>query len=124
MAEVKLDSINIGNVQVVKWTLGNADTGQPWLRANHQDKFLQINGTFGGATVILQGTNDYNADNPNQPPASATWTTLVYAKDGAAISETSADGGQILDCPLWIRPSSSGGTGTAAVVSITSVRGF
>lgn len=124
MAEVPYTTQNWGNTQAIKWTLGNADTGQPWLRSNFQDKYVQINSTFGGATVILQGTNAFDPANPNVCPSTAVWSTLVYAKDGAAISETSADAGQILDCPLWIRPSSSGGTGTAADVTICAVRGY
>lgn len=124
MAEVTLSKLNLGNIQVIKWTLGNADTGQPWRRADFQDKFLQINGTFGGATVVLQGTNDFDPANPDVCPSTATWSTLAFASDGSAISETSAASGQILDDPLWIRPSSSGGTGTAAVVSICAAKGY
>lgn len=111
-----------GNLQVVKWVLGNADTGQPWRRADFQDKFLQINGTFGGATIILEGTNDINED--GSVSSTATWITLRYAHDSSAISETAAEGGQILDDPFYIRPSSSGGTGTAAVITITAAKGY
>lgn len=123
MAEVPYTyCYNFGNIQTVKWVLGNADTGQPWRRADFQDKFLQINGTFGGATVVLQGTNDVNQD--GTVSSSATWTTLKFASDGSAISETSAEGDQILSDPLFIRPSSSGGTGSSINVTITAAKGY
>lgn len=123
MAEVSYTYCrNFGNIQAVKWVLGNADTGQPWRRADFQDKFVQINGTFGSATVVLQGTNDINVD--GTVSATAVWTTLKYAFDGSAISETSADGGQVLDDPFYIRPSSSGGTGTAVNITLTAAKGY
>lgn len=124
MAEIAFTTFSIGNVQTTKWTLGGADNGVPWRLSNYQDKFLQINGTFGGATVVLEGTNDFNSADPNQCPSTATWSTLVFAKDGSAISETTAEAGQILDCPLWIRPKTTGGTGSTINVSITAVKGF
>jgi hypothetical protein len=111
-----------GNEQNIKWVLGDGDTGRPWRRANYQDKYLQINGTFGSATVILEGTNDINLD--GTVSSTAVWTTLKYVFDGSAISETSADGGQVLCNPAYIRPSSSGGTGSAINVTLTAVKGY
>lgn len=59
---------------------------------------VQVIGTFGGATVVLQGSND-----------GSTWWDL---KDtgGTAISFTAAGGADFSTAALYVRPSASGGS--------------
>lgn len=86
---------------VATWeALGNADVGSAIEMVEASDKSVQIIGTFGGATVALQGSND-----------GATWATLSDPQ-GNAISKTSAALEQVLEHTRYIRPSTSGGTGT------------
>ena len=89
-----------------EWTLGNADDGAPIARGDLSDKTVQVWGTFGGATVVIEGSMD-----------GTTWATLKSPLD-AALSFTAAGLAAILENPEFIRPRSSGGTGTAVKVAI------
>lgn len=60
---------------------------------------VTMSGTFGGATVVLQGSND-----------GTNWGTL-YDLAGNAISLTAAGVREFSSSCLYIRPSSSGGAG-------------
>lgn len=91
--------------------MGNADTGVPIEFGEHMDMTVQITGTFGSATIVIQGSND-----------GTTYTTLTDPQ-GNAISKTSAAIETIAECPRFVRPSSSGGTGTAVDVVIFARRG-
>lgn len=91
------------------WTpLGNADTGTPEELSRYPNKSVQIGGTFGGATVVLEGSDD--------------GITYATVKDitGALVSGTSAARFDVVDIPYFIRPRTSGGSGTAAFVILTS----
>ncbi len=59
---------------------------------------VQFTGTFGGATAVLQGSND-----------GTNWATLKD-RTGTAISATAAGMFDIETGALQIRPSTSGGT--------------
>jgi hypothetical protein len=97
-----------GAQSVVKasWALGNADTGVAIDRTDFADRSVQVEGTFGAATVTIQGSND-----------GTNWETLRDPQ-GVALSFTSAGLKQILETTLYIRPVSSGGTGTALTVTL------
>lgn len=67
---------------------------------------MQVTGTFGGATITLQVSND-----------GTNWATLV--NNGTNVSLTAAGNVEFTTAARYIRPSSSGGTGddvTATVV--------
>ena len=70
------------------------DTGAPFLCPHYADKSIQVVGTFGGATVTIQGSN--MIDSP-------TYATLNDAT-GTALTITSACIKQILENTYWIRP--------------------
>ena len=96
------------------WTpLGNADSGTPEELAGLPYKSVQFAGTFGGATAVLEGSDD-----------GVTYFTLVGASPtGGAdvlISTTSAQRFDFLDVPNFIRPRTSGGAGTSLTVTVTS----
>lgn len=59
---------------------------------------VQVIGTFGSATVVLQGSND-----------GSTWWSLKDTS-GTAISLTAAGGADFSTAALYVRPSASGGT--------------
>lgn len=72
---------------------------------------VQITGTFGGATVVLQGSDD-----------GVTWFTL-HDTSGSNISATSnARFDTIAIVPAFVRPSLSGGDGTTSVTLIVTSR--
>lgn len=108
MAEIPLSFESRGPVHIVKWEgLTTNDTGEPWRRSDFSDKCVQIFGDFGsGATVTMQGSNDPRVVTS---PGSAVWFSLTDPQANA-IAKTSAAGEQILENPVWIRPSVTGGT--------------
>ena len=92
---------------VVKWeTMGDADTGSTVEMVEANDKSVQIAGTFGSATVVLQGSND-----------GTNWATLADPQ-GTAISKTAAAIEQVLEHTRYIRAVTSGGTGTDIDVTV------
>jgi len=67
---------------------------------------VQVTGTFGSATIVLQVSND-----------GTNWTTLSDST-GAAISLTAAGMREFSTAALFLRPSSSGGTGDNVDVTV------
>lgn len=90
------------NVAVYTWpALATGDTGQPLQGPGFTDASYQVGGTFGGATVIIEGSND-----------GTNYITLVDPFN-VALSFTAAALAQVLPICLWIRPRISGGSGAA-----------
>lgn len=88
------------------WALGNADNGIQVEFPDYADRSIQVEGTFGGATVTIQGSND-----------GTNWQTLRDPQ-GVALTVTSAALKQVLETTRYIRAISSGGTGTAVSVTL------
>lgn len=98
----------------------NGDTLYTWASVTESDTFeevnlsgkafksvcIQVGGTFGSATVVVNGSNDDS----------------VYAGlddlGGTAISVTAAAVTNIGDTPLYIKPAASGGTGQSLTVKM------
>lgn len=95
-----------GDAWVASWTLGIADDGSPCEMVMASDKSVQVEGTFGGATVIIQGSND-----------GTNWRTLSDPAN-TSLSFTSANIKAVQEHTRYIRPFSSGGTGTTVTVTI------
>ena len=92
-----------------RWTnLSTADTAVSVNLTNMQGLAgsVQVTGTFGSATIVLQVSND-----------ATNWTTL---KDGTGtnISFTSAGMSEFSTAALYLRPSSSGGTADDVTVTV------
>lgn len=99
--------INDGQQWEVVWpAMGNADTGVPATLYQYPDKTLTVSGTFGGATVTIQGSAD-----------GANWTTLNDFL-GNPLVYTAAAIALIAQNPNYVRAITSGGTGTAVNVYI------
>jgi hypothetical protein len=87
------------NVRVIQWTqVGDSDTCEPVSLADFADRSVQVEGTFGSATIALHGSND--------------GTNYRALKDSAGddIAITAGDIVQINDLSLWVKPVTSGGT--------------
>lgn len=96
----------------VSWALGNADTGSPVQYAQFSDRSIQFSGTFGGATVVWEGSND-----------GTNYTTLHDAlPSNGALSFTSADLKQIFEITKYARPRTTGGAGTAITATLSGRR--
>ncbi len=67
---------------------------------------VQVTGTFGSATVVLQGSND-----------ASNWVTLKDTT-GTAISVTSDGMVDFSTACLYIRPGISGGTGDSLTIRV------
>lgn len=91
--------------------IGNADQGTALDIPNFPDKTVEIKGTHGGATTVIEGSND----------GGTTWNTLKDPQ-GNALSFTTGIPAMraIQENPGLIRPSTSGGATTNLTVTIIS----
>ena len=96
-----------GNCHVVSWAaIGDSDTCTAVAFSGASDKTVQINGTFGSATIVIQGSID-----------GTNYVTLTDPQ-GNALSKTSAAIETIMENVRYIRPSTSGGTASSVNVYI------
>ena len=106
MATIALTSTNrnvVNGAIVLTWeALGDADDGAPFALPFKASITMQAIGTFGSATVALQGSND-----------GTNWAPLQWkGKTATALSVTAAGMAEAVECPAFIRPVTTGGTGT------------
>jgi hypothetical protein len=89
---------------IVTWAaMGNADTGTSFAVPSAANLTFQQSGTFGGATIVLQGSND-----------GTNWSTLTQTGGAnVAFSYTTAGVHCPVEMPVYVRPVTSGGTGSA-----------
>jgi hypothetical protein len=85
-----------------QWSLAQGDTANPIAISNQGDMTIQVSGTFGGAGITLQGSNE---------PA-ATNGIALHDIDGNAINLTAAGVLQVKEKTLFLWPVISGGNGT------------
>lgn len=97
-----------GSVKKYTWTpLTETNTdGAPIEMGPWADRSVQVEGTFGGATVTIQGTND-----------GTNWQTLNNPAS-VALSFSAAGFKGILELPMKIRPLVTGGTSVSLTVSM------
>jgi hypothetical protein len=95
------------DVFLIVWSaIGNNDNGAPLALLKASDKSVQVAGTFAGATVTIQGSND-----------GSNWSTLSDPQ-GLSLSFTSPGLKTVLEHTRYIRPVSSGGAGTNLTISM------
>jgi hypothetical protein len=89
-----------GGGHVVSWPTMANDDGKPLEGAAAADRSVQFEGTFGGATFVLEGSND--------------GTNYHTLKDpfGNGIEVTAAGFVGVMEVARYVRPRGSGGTGT------------
>jgi len=86
-----------------------AYSGMTQTFSAYPDKTIEIIGTWGGATAVIEGSND-----------GTNWNTLNDI-EGEPLSFTEDSGFKlVLENPLYVRPSTSGGTGTDLDVTIVA----
>lgn len=110
MATISPDTVSTDNVPMVSWTgVSTADTMTEYKVRGPAGEFasVQLTGTWGSATVVLQGSND-----------ATTWFTLKDVA-GSSISATANAYFEFKTAAKFIKPSSSGGTGDNVDVKVT-----
>ena len=102
IALTSTDRNSVAGVVLYKWeALGDADDGAPVSLGYASDITIQAIGTFGGATVRLQGSND-----------GTNWHNMTQKGGTTALGFTAAGVHSINEMPAYIRPATVGGTGT------------
>ncbi len=97
----------VSDVYIVQWpAVGNADTGTAVPLSGGSDRSVQVSGTFGAATILIEGSND------------GTNYVVLTDPQGNSLSKTSAAIEAISELTRYIRCSSSGGTGTNVNVTL------
>lgn len=114
----KGNHVQQGTWRTIWAAMGNADSGTPEQVSRYPMHSCQIGATdpltgvagasFGGATCVLEGSDD--------------GVTFFTVKDvyGNAVSTLVAARFDLVDIPQHLRPRTSGGTGTALTVILTS----
>lgn len=103
----KVPDGGVMDVYVVQWpAMGNGDTGTAVAMSGGSDRSVQIAGTFGGATVVLEGSND-----------GTNYATLTDPQ-GNAISKTTAAIEAVSELTRYVRAVTTGGTGTNLNVTL------
>lgn len=99
-----LKSFNDRFVHIITWaSLAQGDDGQSYEMPGSSDRSVQIVGTFGGATVTIEGSID-----------GTNWATLTDPQ-GNAISKTATALEMVSEVTRYIRPNITGGDGTTAL---------
>lgn len=91
------------------WVLTPGDTASPLLCPRFADKTIHMFGTWGGATVKLQESNDPNLSSYQD----------AYDVTSTAISKTADGALQVLITnPYAIKPVITGGSGSSVTVAV------
>lgn len=96
-----LPVVHINNRKTINaiWeAMGDDDTGQAIDVSKFTDKMVHITGTLGGATIAFEGSND----GVNYDPVTQDGLNPIVAEGGYFLFENY----------LYIRPVTSGGSGT------------
>lgn len=93
----------------IVWALDNTDAdGAPvdkhW--ADYADRTVSVDGTFGGATITIQGSAD-----------GSSWASLSDPS-GSPVAMTAADVAVLSETPLKTRPALTGGAGSTVNVTM------
>jgi hypothetical protein len=102
------------HVYVVKWVLADGDTATAVALPGFPDRSVSIFGTFGGATVALEATNDPDGVDGFMP---------ALDLQGLPISATAGKFDAIGPIAIWIRPTIMGGAGASVTVALCMGRG-
>lgn len=102
-----------GSVKLYSWTLTTANTdGAPLEWPQWADRCFTASGTWGAATLTIEGSND-----------GATWLPLSNAAGGAAATFTANGAKSIIELPRYVRPNlTTPGSGASVAVQLLARR--
>lgn len=111
MAAIAADESQVGNWRIYTWSDVTEDDTFAAISPRATDRAVvamtaQFSGTFGAATVIMQGSND-----------DSTFVALDDIED-TAISHTTAGGSELRYAWPYMRPSASGGTSQSLTATL------
>jgi hypothetical protein len=99
---------NDGTIKLYTWNLTTATPdGAPMEQTEWADRTWQATGSFGGATLAIQGSND-----------GVNWFPMTNAAGGTAIGLTAAGGAATVELPRFTRPNLTT-VGVGATVAVT-----
>jgi hypothetical protein len=97
-----------GSLIFYSWALTSTNTdGAPIKSAEWADRTWQAQGTWGGATLAFEGSND-----------GSTWFSMSNAASGSAIALTANGGATTIEVPLYVRPNLTT-AGAGATITVT-----
>lgn len=103
------ESFNNHESNVVKWVLAAGESGQDFVLPGYADRSVQVFGTFGGASVSFEGSNEDSAP---------TNHTVLSDPQGNALTMAAAGLKAVLEMTRLVRPRVVGGDGTTALTII------
>jgi hypothetical protein len=96
------------SVKLATWNLTTATPDGEWIELDEwADRTWQATGTFGGATVAFQGSND----GVNAFP-------LTNVASGSALTLTTTGGAATIELPRYVRPNLTV-VGVGAIIAVT-----
>lgn len=99
------------NFRTVVWSgLATGDQGTPFEMPTFSDRSVQVQGTFGGCTVTIEGSND-----------GTNWHALNDPQ-GNPLAFTAAKVEQVMEVTRFIRPNVTAGAGTGMVITMIASR--
>jgi len=116
MAAFTVTHVNDFEGKLFTYTLTTADpNGDKFEYLQHTDVCMQAaGGTWGGATLKLQGSND-----------GSTWFVMNNAAGGTAISLTADGAAQAIERPRYIRPAlTTVGVGASVPVLVMARKNY
>jgi hypothetical protein len=99
-----------GRTHMASWTFTSNETGLPFEMPGASDRSVQLTGTFNGATVLIEGSND-----------GTNYATLTDQAAGA-LSFTAAGLALVLQPTRYIRARVSAGSVTSVVITLLANR--
>lgn len=95
-------------VLVTTWNFTGSETGDPEVAPQFPVKSVQVTGTFNGATITIEGSNDGVT---YAPLSDVTGTALTFTANGVE---------KISENTRYVRPRVSTGTVTAVRIALQS----
>lgn len=104
---------NDDSVKIISWALTTANPdGAPLELGAWADRTWQAAGTWGGATLTFQGSND-----------GTNWFTLSNAAGGTAATLSANGGLATIELPRYVRPNlTTPGTGATVTATLCARR--
>lgn len=104
------DDLAQKTVEILWETMGDDDVGSGVALGSYDELTVHVTGTFGGATVTIEGSPDDSA-----------WVTMPDL-NGTLLSLTAASVEKVGPAPKFIRPQTAGGSGTDVDVRLVARR--
>jgi hypothetical protein len=110
---------------LIAWTMAGTSTGRAIRYVDFVDKSINARGTWGSATLVFEGTlfdeGDPDSASYASPPT-GTWSTLTDTSETPLSTTVDLGVTSVLQLCKWVRPKTTGGTGTAVTFVLVGKR--